>query len=258
MARGPFSTRSVESYIVPILLTVALITCSQLLNLIEVRYYLPAAALVAALLAGTFGMQFLAARLSRATDRQDLFNLVSRLVMTNGINSPATLSESEVCAIESAASEVWIYAYDLAWEADTSPFARIVRENVARGVKYRYLVPEDRAVINRVNHIRKAVGRLRNGGSLVKFRCSQRERLITQFGLVIYNPSFQHREDGGEAASHETIAVFFPHYRDVSDEANRHDAIFLAIRGAATLKIQEAFYQYWIEAKEIARDSTKI
>ncbi|MFL6118216.1 hypothetical protein [Actinophytocola sp.] len=242
-------SKNAESYALPILLAIALITISQLLNLIKVKDYLIAALLLAILLGGVFVTQFLAFKAARGNERNDLFHLVSSIAMSEGFQrqSSSLLSAGSVCAIEAAADEVWIYAFDLGWEGDNSIFTHVVRENVLRGVKYRYLLPNDPLAIDRANHMRRSMTRIPRSRSLVKFRNSPRERLITQFGLTIYNPNYQHNEDGDR----ETVAVFFPHYRDFSDEASQADAVFLTIKGRATQKVQEAFYRYWTEASDI-------
>jgi hypothetical protein len=254
LRRQILSRQNTESYLLPIFLTLILISCAQLLNLIKVRDYFIALPLVAVLIGGTFGIQLLAFRVIRRRERDVLFELVSNVVISGGSSrkTSSVLSESEVFMIESSAHEVWIYAYDLAWEEENSPFTKLVRDNLARGVKYRYLVPNDPAVLNRVQHICGSVSQIRNVDSLIKFRATRRERLITQFGLVIYNPNFRASPENGEHAETTPVVVFFPHFSDFSSGVDQYQPVFLATYGASTARIQEAFFQYWKGAKEIA------
>ncbi len=253
MRRQMLSRQSVESYLLPIFLTLILITCSQLLNLIKVRDYFIALPLVAVLIGGIFGIQLLAFRLIRARERDVLFELISNVVISSGSSrkTSSVLSESEVFIIESSAREVWIYAYDLAWEDDASPFTRLVKENLARGVKYRYLVPNEQTVLNRVQHIYRSVSQTRNADTLIKFRATRRERIITQFGLAIYNPNFHHGGENSDGAQTAPVVVFFPHFMEFAPGSDRDRPVFLATYGASTARIQEAFFQYWKNAKEI-------
>jgi hypothetical protein len=196
----PKQRQDLESYLLPVLLTLLLILTSVLLGLIDVKRVLPAAGILGLIIVVLFGGQLAAARVSRASDREALFGVLTMVAMADrelGAKS-GVMSEQEVIALESCASEVWIYAYDLAWENDNSPFTRIVHDNVEhRQIPYRYLLPDANAMELRAEQVAAFLGKDRKAGKLVKFKMAARNSVMTEFGVTIYNPTLNGGKGNG-------------------------------------------------------------
>jgi hypothetical protein len=161
------------------------------------------------------------------------------------------LSLEEVLAIETAAEEVWIYAYDLAWEGEDSVFPNVVLNNLKRGVKYRYIVPNNKQIHLRVNNLRHKYGGVKNVSQLIRFRSRPRDLKLVQFGMTIYNPSVLNRN-----ARTDCVAVFFPHYNFYGPQNS--SAPFITIRGQSTVEIQEGFLELWDESQDVPVTDSKV
>ena len=234
------------SYLLPVLLSLALLVTSVLLGVVNLTNLLSAAILFLIIGFSIFLAELVIGRLSRGTERQETYTLISNLLLRNRANEIAhVLSEDEVFAIETAADEVWIYAYNLAWEGEDSVFPGIVSNNLKRGVKYRYIVPNNKEVHLRVNTLRNKHSSVKNASRLVRFRSRMRDLKLVQFGITIYNPSIL---DPG--AKTDCIVVFFPHY-DFYGPKNRNEAPFITIKGQSTVEIQEGFLELWNESVEV-------
>jgi len=252
LARGQ-DQQKVETYLLPILLYIVLIACSFVIGSIKRQNFLAALGLIALLVVGAFLAQLFAARQLATRERSALFVTLSALAFSRRDyrQESSVLSETDVLSIEAAAQEVWVYAYDLKWEGpNDSPFTRMVRENLDRGVRYRYLVPRDEGVFNRVAQLRRSHTSTKNADKLMTFKASDRERTINQFGLTIYNPRFLSDVNASDSPI-DTVVVFFPHYSDFASEGNRGEALFLSTRGQSTIGIQEAYVQTWSTATPV-------
>lgn len=240
---------ALRSLLLPVVLTLALIVLSAIAGLIDPSRLWFAAGAIVLLIVGVNLTLALSLRRLYSSERGALFKIVSSMAFSDHQSrARGVLTREEVLAIEATAREVWIYAYDLAWEDQNSPFQKLVRENVGRGVKYRYLLPQAPEVLLRAKQVSKSLKEVRDANSLVKFRSTVRERLITQFGMAIYNPTFLN--DGGNPAGiGESVIVFFPHFKEFSSADD--STPFLALTGAGTARVQEAFVQYWDAAEPI-------
>lgn len=241
---------ALRSLLLPVVLTLVLIVLSAIAGLVDPSRLWFAAGATALLIVGVNLTLALSFRRVYSSERGALFSIVSSVAFSDHQSRRTTgvLTRDEVLAIEAAAREVWIYAYDLAWEDQNSPFQKLVRENVARGVKYRYLLPKAPEVLLRAKQVSKSLEPIKDANSLVEFRSTVRERLITQFGMTIYNPTFLN--DGENHPSIEgSVIVFFPHFKEFS--SGDDSTPFLALTGAGTARVQEAFVQYWEAADPI-------
>jgi hypothetical protein len=239
-----------ETYAIPILLNLALIASSLLLDIIKPENFLAAIALLALVVVSSFGAQVLAARQLHMKERDALYEVFTAISFGDRrtLASSAPLSDQDVLAIESTSREVWVYAYDLRWENSETPFTEIVKSNLRRGVHCRYLVSSEAVVLHRVRQLRRSLYAVPGAANLVSFRSSEREKSIGQFGITIYNPSFLQDIVGQE--NHETTVVWFPHFADFGHNSVAGD-IFLSVRGSGTMATQEAFSRYWSNATPI-------
>lgn len=237
-------SRLSETLIWPVLATIAVGAVSALLGVLRVRDVVVGSVCLSILFACLFGVQYLAARHSSRDTRDALFNVLASVAMSDHRTQARTgiLTEAEVLALESAADRVWVYAYDLEWEGEGSPFVDVVRSNISRGAEYRYLIPDAVDIQIRASHLLS--NRLNPAGTLT-IRTTKRERTVTQFGLAIYNPTLLNPEHTAEA-----VAVFFPHFNFGVFEGVSTTP-FLAVRGTAVARLQEAFHQSWAESQEL-------
>jgi len=246
------NNRLSDTYLWPLLLTILLFVVSALTGAVEIKRLATSALLLGILLGGILLVQFAAARSTAHRASDGLFHVVASVAMSDSRAQVRTgvLTEAEVIALEASARRVWIYAYDLAWEGNSSPFTEVVRSNLDRGVKYRYLIPDAADVKLRAQQIKRELKVSGRRHGLVAFKTTQRERLITQFGLTIYNPTLL--EDDSNKL--ESVAVFFPHLH-FSDGESPAAVPFLAVRGSAVLRLQEAFMEYWESGAALSRRS---
>jgi len=231
--------------LIPLGLAVVTLVASTLVGWLKPQFFFWGIGLTA-LLAISIGLaQFAVGWAFRSRDRDALYGVVSTLALASGRTSNAgVLSEAEVLGIEAAATEVWVYAYDLAWEDPDEPFNRLVRQNLARGVTYRYLIPDDPDVIRRATQMRtRLLARPKPKGKL-EIASTSRERVITQFGLTIYNPAWSLKPATPPGPIEDTVAVYFPHYKDLQ-LSGASEIPFLSLRGTGTRRVQEAFVAYW-------------
>jgi len=227
---------------------------SKLVGLIDARNFLKALALVAVLVITSFIAQATASRLLRERDRTQLFSVLTALSLSRdvSVHRSSILSEAEVLAIEAAATEVWVYAYDLAWENPDSGFPQTVRRNLEAAVRYRYLIPDNTDVRLQMEQLIQHHSKVRRVNTLLKCKMTKHERLITHFGMTIYNPTLlKEPRSGVDPKVAVPIVVFFPHFVDFSVPGHSEE-VFLAVGGPSTKRIQEAFVRYWDDAESIA------
>lgn len=257
MAKAPKAKSIAETYLIPLLLALVLITVSSFVEAIRITRLGEALILIAAILSGTFLTQYLAFRSLRIQERDALFDVLTNVAFADVHGpSPANgiLSETEVLAIEACAKEIWVYAYDLNWEGPNSPFANVVRANLDGGVRYRYLVPEVPEILLRVEQIESSLSRAQRSSDLVRFRTAERvSAVMLQISVTIYNPTlFRHaHRDPSDPQPADTVVVLFPHLRKYTSLAETATLPFLAIRGPATERFQEEFVTQWDQANQI-------
>jgi hypothetical protein len=235
-----------STYLLPILLSILLIVTSQLFSLVSLKNTLTAAALFAVIGVAVFLAELLLSP-NRSSARNDAYTLLTNLLIKGGPQSASNiLNFDEVCAIESNADEIWIYSYDLGWEGDSGKFSDIVLGNLLKGVKYRYIVPQNKQVQIRIDSLLQKYSAVKNRDKLIIYRSRPRQLKLVQFGVVIYNPTISKK--AGRSPD-ECVVIFFPHFQTSGPRAN--DAAFISMRGVSTVEIQEGFLELWDESTEI-------
>lgn len=175
-----------------------------------------------------------------------MYSLTTSILLRNNQKySMGFIDLDEVMAVESLSNEIWIYAYNLAWESESSKLPDLVLENLERGAKYRYIVPNNKQVTIRVNALRLKYSEVKNNNQLIKFRNRQRDLKLVQFGIAIYNPSIL---SGGSRSIDDCVVVFFPHYQSFGPSKS---PLFITMKGQSTVEIQEGFIELWDETEEV-------
>lgn len=245
----------IYTYLLPILLTLLLIVVTVLLGLVNFSNLLIASALFVVIGFAIFFAELLIARASRNTDRKETYTLITNLLFRNRVESNDSgniLTLDEVLTVEISADEIWIYAYDLGWEGEGSNLPDVVMNNLKRGAKYRYIVPNNKQVENRVNALRHKYNSVKNVDNLIKFKSRPRDLKLVQFGIALYNPSLLSK---GKLSVSDCVAVFFPHYSAYGPKNNNPH--FITLRGQSTVELQEGFYELWNEAADIPYNKNK-
>lgn len=244
----------VLSYIVPLVLTIVILAISQLLNLVKLTHLLEACGLCAVVIVGLFIGQYVAFKTLRMQERDALYGILSTISFSSGHYSPnaAVLTESEVLSIESAAHEVWIYAYDLEYERfdrGRSPFTNAVAANLQREARYVYLIPSSSEVINRACRMSEYLAQFVKGSKQLEFRVSSIAPQFNNFSVTLYNPdtTLRRPSDTGSDQDCNTIAIFFPHAKHFVSTGV--PTPFLAVRDRNALDIQE-------KLESLLKDST--
>jgi len=234
-----------RSYVLPLLLTILLIVASVLLGLLKLTNVVLAGFLFAIIGLGVFSAELLISKSIRNEEKQNAYAFITNMLVRERSQSASTiLTLDEVVAIEAAADEVWIYAYDLEWEGEDSPLPDLVNANLLRGVKYRYIVPNTKNALIRIEHLQHKYATAA-GLRSISFRIRQREQKLVQFGIAIYNPFVltDSRRPVGES-----VVVFFPHYQLFGPKG---DSLFITLRGRPTTEVQEGFCELWNDADEV-------
>lgn len=230
-----------QTYVLPISLAVVVLALSELLNLVSISHILEACALCTVVICGLFIGQYFAFKALRVQERDALYGILSVIGFSHSNNVPGSgiLSESDVLGLESAAHEVWVYAYDLNYERfdhGRSPFTNAVVVNLARGVKYRYLIPDTPDMVRRAERMLNYLHQYEIRRGQVEFLIVATPSAFNQFGVTLYNPNLVDVDDDDDCA---TIAVYFPHAKDLEVVNDRSSIPFIAIREGGALKIQE-------------------
>lgn len=235
-----------RNYVLPLFLTILLIVTALLMGLLNLTNVVLASVLFVMVGLCVFSAELLVSKIGRIQERRNAFSLLSSvLVRDRPAASSGLLTLDDVIALESASEEVWIYAFDMAWEDETSPLPSAVRANLLRGVRYRYVVPDTGAVRVRVDNLRHRYAGVPNLSTLLSYRTRKREEKLIQFGVAIYNPSLL---SGGRRAPGDVVVVFFPHYNFCGPGGG---AAFVTMRGESTVQVQEAFVEVWNSSTEI-------
>jgi hypothetical protein len=207
----------------------------KLLDWVEVKNVFVALGLVAALVVAAVVAdvivrdRFLSSVAEHDRQSRDVVHqLVLKFGLTSSVRS-GSMDETAVILLESSAERVWVYAYDLAYELKENAFTEVVKANLKRGVEYKYVIPNDPRVIDKLPYILDQYKEIDKYEELIKFFVRPSTDNFVQFGITIYNPSLKKPEG--------STAVFFPHY---SDDA---EASFPVLSGAKTYGILEGFIQ---------------
>jgi hypothetical protein len=176
-------------------------------------------------------------------ERRAGYNFLTTLLFRD---RPATSSQfltlTEILAMEAQAYEVWIYAYDLKWENDSTQIPDVVSTNLQRGVVYRYIVPLSPQINVRVQGLLAKYSDIPNRDQIIAFRTRAHEQKLVQFGIAIFNPIIMKTAE--KRVVDDCVAVFYPPYSPAAQRSPDVDN-YLCYRGAATIELQEAFLQLW-------------
>jgi hypothetical protein len=242
-----------QSYILPLVLAIVILAVSQLLNLVHVAKLLEACGLCAIAIVGLFVGQYVAFKTLRMQERDALYGILSVISFSSSHRPPnaAVLTESDVLGLESAAHEVWIYAYDLNYERfdkSRSSFTNAVATNLQRGVSYVYLVPNSPEIIHRAQRMNDYLSQYATHSKQLRFHVASIPPLFNQFSVTLYNPdtTISSRPNDDEDSC-STIAVFFPHANEFASVSV--SIPFLAVRDNKALEIQEKFEALLINSR---------
>lgn len=148
-------------------------------------------------------------------------------------SSPAFFQEDVLQLERAAHGHIWVYAYDLSWEKEEDSFTDVVRSNMSRGVRYRYLVPPGNRMLVRIRDIIRRYSDIDGVENLLEFRIRPDTNRLVQFGITIYDP--EPTTDG------QPVAVFFPHF------STAHDARwFPYMAGNSVIDVAEGFSELWM------------
>jgi len=230
------------SYLIPVVVGVLLAAIGYLYGLLKIESIVFSTLLIFAICLTVFLSELLLTRTTRIIEREQNFTFLSRVLFRQqAVGTRHHLSMDEVIALEQTASAVWIYAYDMKWEDGNSTLPDIVQKNLQRGVAYQYIVPNSTKVSVRVQALLAKHAKVRNCDTLIKFRTREHELKLIQFGITIYNPTIASHD---HQRAQECVVVFFPHYEGLGT-STPDVRQFLALRGAATVEIQEGFMEAW-------------
>lgn len=151
-------------------------------------------------------------------------------------NNFKLINYNTVLEIEKESEEMWIYAYDLAWESKDNELTDVVYNNLKRGKKYIYIVPDTENVRDRVKALLERYGEISNKDASIEFLFRKDSNKLVQFGFTIYNPIYHKKRKS------KPIVVFFPHYK-LTDETKDTDKFYI-LKGKETFELQEGFWHY--------------
>ncbi len=172
--------------------------------------------------------------------RQSSYTFLTNLLFRDRVvSSNQVLTLKETLAIEAQADEVWIYAYDLRWENNSTHIPDVVLANLKRGVHYRYIVPPQ--IKLRVDDLRAKYSSIPDCDDIIKFRARREEVKLVQFGIALINPFLMKR---GDREVDNCVAIFYPRFSATALQSPEFDH-YLCYRGATTIELQEAFLQLW-------------
>ena len=245
-----------QNYIVPLVLAIVILAVSQLINLVNVSNLLEACGLCAIVISGLFVGQYIAFKALRLQERDALYGILSIISFSGATHIPTSgvLAQGDVLGMESAAHEVWVYAYDLNYEnfdRSRSIFTNAVVNNLSRGVRYKYLIPNSPEIIRRAERMQDYLRRFTASASQLEFRVTDIPPLFNQLGVTLYNPdnvegSSPPRTNDDTCA---TVAVFFPHANTFGTEQGEGVTPFMAMRNGKAMEIQEKFENMLIASR---------
>ncbi len=184
--------------------------------------------------------------------RHDLRDAISRLdtlvqfVLKGHKDIAAILTDSELATRESRVhGEVWVISRDLAY--DTETFMRIVRENLRRGVSYRYLIPDNPEIIRKFLSLRDDLTR----DLAIKPVSPQTETASVTITARVVEGLFPFLAEHGiydpKDAEHRTGFTVFPEQRA---EYN------IILSTERTTQLCDIFRDWWEKGKRIGGDGT--
>jgi hypothetical protein len=238
----------VLTYLIPVAVGLLLPVLGYLLGFLELKNIVFATLIVFVIGLAIYLSELWLTESSRLTEREESFRLLTTLLFSERQTvSGQHLSMPEILAIEQTAKEVWIYAYDLKWEDGDSSLPDAVHDNLKRGVRYRYVIPNNPRVIVRAKNLLSKYVDVPDLDKLIEFRARTHEHKLVQFGIGVFNPTAGTSAHGN---SNECVAVFYPHYDGLGPNT-REGRQFLSMRGKSTVEIQEGFIEAWGESTPI-------
>jgi hypothetical protein len=254
----------IQNYILPIILAIVILAVSQLINLVSIRDLLEASGLCAVIITGLFMGQFVAFKTLRVQERDALYGILSIITFSGSASSPrkGMISQHEVLGLESTAYEVWVFVFNLNYESfeeGRTPFTNAVVENLERGVRYKYLIPDSPELIARARRMHTYLRQYASTVKQLEFRVAACAPIFNQFSVTLYNPSSigTRRTDQKSDGSTAPVAVYFPHAEEVDLNPDQSNTVFTAIRGASALNIQENLESLFESSKPLGRGEGK-
>jgi hypothetical protein len=150
---------------------------------------------------------------------------------------------TQVTVIEEHASEVWVYAVDLRWDAE-SMFSRVMELNLHEKVRYRYMVPGTNEALAGVSAIRRRLRGVPDLDRFLTFKVREEKYPLGLVGFSIYNPTYEKSKDEIEKLRASTCMVQFPRLSDTDP-----DSSFVRLSGTIVREHEMAFYRLWNSAK---------
>jgi hypothetical protein len=126
----------IQNYVLPIMLALAVLVVSQLLNLVSIKNIITASALCAVVIVVIFAGQFIAFGALRIHERSALYGVLVNMALSGSsrLCNSEVLSEGDVLGLESVATEVWIYAFALNYERQIdNSFTQTAIANLGEG-----------------------------------------------------------------------------------------------------------------------------
>jgi len=250
----------IQNYILPIILAIIILAVSQLINLVSIRDLLEASGLCAIIITGLFVGQFVAFKTLRIQERDALYGILSVITFSSSASIPGKgmLSQREVLGLESTAHEVWIFVYNLHYERfdeKRSPFTNAVSDNLERGVRYRYLIPDSQETIARARRLQTYLSQYTSSIKQLEFRVAASIPIFNQFSVTLYNPALPSgkRSDQKSSGNTNPVAVYFPHAEDVSLSQDEAGSVFIAVAGNRALDIQEQLESLFNSSRILGR-----
>jgi len=234
------------TYLFPLVIGVLVLAASYFLGLVGIVSAASAFALFVIIGLSVFLSEVVICRKTRVLEREQLYRFISRLIFetpprpTIGAKIKM-LDIGEVSALEALSTEVWIYAYDLKWEDDGSEFQKVVRANLEKGVKYRYMIPNVIEVKTRASAMKMRLSDIGGIDKLLEFRITNKESGGLNLALTLYNP---HIYKSSKEVCDECIGVFFPHFSHMREVPSTVPK-FYSVAGSLTADIQENFIAMW-------------
>ena len=168
--------------------------------------------------------------------------------------SIGVIDESRMIDIETTSREVWIYAFDLKWDAEDNSMARLINNGLADGRRYKVLIPPYDEVRSRAKALANRNGNVPSLDSLLKFRARKVEQKFQQFVVNIYHPK---SVDSIDTESNDPIVVLQPRW----DVGHGERTPMLLVRGQSAKEYEREFRDAWddgaaIPMDELIRDPT--
>lgn len=162
-------------------------------------------------------------------------------------NEGLVLSRSQVATLERMAEEIWIYAaLGYSMESISAHSIEIVRTNLQRGARYRYLVGDRPQYAADVNLLRKYYQDAASDPTQLQFRVVKWNWMLPDVGIAIYDPDIAKRTQKHKDTRKTTIVLSnenrsFPESKGFKN---------WGFEGPATRPLQELFLDVWENSRK--------